>query len=174
MGGNDKKNKAVAIALIAVLVALRILLGTPDYLLERSAVSALTYHFFHANTLHLAVNCYALFVLLARGIRTKEIVAAYVIGTLAFFCAHSPTVGMSNILFALMGLRTPSLRSRWWRSTNTIIFLAVMFGYIFVPGVSAFTHIVSFFAGCAVACLARLFTSVNSDYGKAKERKRGL
>lgn len=164
----EKTEKIAAGALVIVLVLMYFLTEIPSFMGEDRLLSALTHHFFHANILHLAVNCYATWVLVGRRFSVCELLIAWVLGSLSYIFASAPAVGFSNILFALMGMRTPSLRHSWWRSATTIVFLVVMVGYIFVPGVSAVTHIAAFAMGCAVSAVTRFFRQMESDYGKAK------
>lgn len=167
MQGDAKKIEAVVV--IAVIAAVYFLCGIPDFMTEKCWKTALLHHFFHVNILHLVINSYAVWMLFAvRGVKPLQFATGYVIGTLAYFAASVPAIGFSNILYALIGLGTPSLKSRWWRSPNTIIFLSVMAGYLFVPKVSALTHIVSFVGAVAVCGILRLFNSIIIDYDRAK------
>lgn len=148
--------------MITILTFVFLAFGCPDWLLYPEVPNickACSYHFFHANVFHLAVNCLSIYAIYRpspwRDERyiLKEFLEALTISTLAWFTAFSPVVGVSNYLFAVLGLRTPHFRSTWWRSSTTLTFLSVMFLMIFIPKVSASTHIVSFAAGTLVARL---------------------
>lgn len=171
MSGDKRKSKVAAIAIIVLLWIIFLLFQPHSVIGDNSFISAILHHFFHGSIVHLAVNTYAAWILINRSSLT-QMATAYVIATLSYFVAPIPCIGLSNILFALMGLQTPSLKARWWKSTNAIIFLAVMFGFLLVPKVSSVTHIVSFFGGVLVAIITRLYNNTISDYGKAKRERR--
>lgn len=166
-----KIQKAIAIALALVLVALYFFVGIPSSFGERPIADALSYHFLHANILHLITNCYVLIILFSRRFSLKEMLAAYLIATMSFLLLNQHCIGFSNILYAVMGLRTPSLKSSWWRSPSTIVFLLVTICYLFFPNISAITHISSFIAGCFIAYAGRIIKQVNSDYEKAGRKR---
>ncbi len=166
-----KVRKIAAGVFIALLCVIYLVYHSPLFLLDSRPAGMLLHHFFHVNWLHLVVNCYATFVLLSRRGDWREILAAYIIASLSFICSPHPSIGMSNFLYALMGLRTPSFSHSWWKSANTIIFLAFTVGYLFVPGISALTHMVSFAGGVCAAMGRRVYHKTFSDYGKASKRR---
>lgn len=163
-------------ALITALVLVFLILGRPDYLSSPDAdlwLRALTYHVFHANIFHLAANILSIwFVFMVTPVRSdktniSQLVAAYVIATLTFFIATRPVVGVSNILFAVLGLRTPAFNHPWWRSQNTLVFFAITLGMLALPQFAAVTHIVSFICGTILAVVRRCFNSLEDDYRRA-------
>lgn len=152
--------------IIILLSIIFLTLGCPDWLLYDNVPNlckACSYQFFHANIFHLAVNCLSLYaiyrptLLLNNRYLIKESMWAYAISVVAWFTAFSPVVGISNYLFAVLGLRTPSFRSKWWMLPTTKTFIIVMFGLLLIPKISAFTHIVSFSLGIAVARLKEVY-----------------
>lgn len=156
---------------IAILIAIYLFAPVPNYLsnlCDRPVLSALTHHFFHLNVMHLAVNCMALYFYISinRG-RRWMYATAFIIGTMAYAFALRPCIGLSNFLFALLGLYTPSLKHSWWKSSNTIIFLSVTIAMLLLPSVSAITHIGAFATGVAVAALRRQVKQLNNDLNHA-------
>lgn len=157
------------IVIITALIAIQTIFGTPTFLLEPGGywIRALSYSFFHAGWLHLAINCIAVWGMFKPGrISLGKFICAYAIGFIVYPLSLRPVIGFSNILYALIGLRTPPLKSKWWRSTQVIIFLVVTVAMVAIPRFSATTHIAAFLLGCAVAGTERFIKSVNRDAGR--------
>ena len=112
--------------------------------------------------LHLAVNCLSVWFVFRRW-SVREMVAAYVIATAAFFCSPAASIGFSNIIFATIGLRTPPFSSSWWRHPNTMTFFAVTLVMFLLPNVSALTHVVSLGLGVVVAMAGRTIRQTVND-----------
>lgn len=164
MSGNS-----IRIILSGILVCMMLLFGCPQYLHGDGLHVAMTHHLFHANVMHLAVNCLSIWTLFRRDVRygLTPLVFAYVIGTVSWYFTHSDPVGFSNIIFAIIGLRTPSLSNGWWKQSVVIVFLAVTALMALLPQVSAVTHIVSFVLGCLAAGAQRIIVSIGRDYRRA-------
>lgn len=164
MEGNNIK-----IITIGVLVTMYMLWGCPAFLHQDGGHIAMLHHFFHANIFHLAVNCLSIWTLFRRDVRygIGSLIAAYIIGTLSWFATSADAVGFSNIIFALVGLRTPSLKSEWWKHPSVVTFLIITMVMAFLPQVSALTHMVSFTLGCIVAGAQRIINRVSSDFRRA-------
>lgn len=164
MGGNN-----IRITIIGVLVTMQLLFGCPAFLHHDYGYIALVHHFFHANIFHLAVNCLSVWTLFHKDIRYSmtPLVLAYIIGTASWFCTSADVVGFSNIIFALIGLRTPSLSHSWWKQSTVILFLAITALMALLPQVSAVTHIVSFALGCIVAGAYRVVNNLSRDFRRA-------
>lgn len=160
-----KTSKWVAVAILTACFAV----GIPGYMSTDSPflLRATTYHWFHANIFHLAVNCLSLSVIFRNGVRIRELSWAFLMATVSYAVAVRPIVGISNILFAVIGMRTPSFDSPWWRNPATLTFLAVTLLMVFIPQVSATTHIFSFTMGVLYAYLKRHFNSIYDDYRRA-------
>lgn len=144
------------------LLFLAFMAGMPDYIPNGSPLPLrmATYHFFHANMFHLAANCLVLWTLgeawTYNPVRCrKELVLSYIIASLAILVEPRPVVGISNIIFAIVGMRTPKLSNPWWKNPNTLTFLGVMFAMLLVPRFSGVTHIISFAAGMSIAAIER-------------------
>lgn len=163
------EGRSFKIVLIGILVASQIIFGCPDFLHYDGAHIALVHHFFHANIFHLAVNCLSLWTLFREGVKysVSPLVFAYIIGSASWFCTSADVVGFSNIIFVLIGMRTPSLKSSWWKQPSVIMFFVITALMAILPQVSAITHIVSFVLGCIVAGAYRVFNSICRDYSRA-------
>lgn len=158
----------VAIVTIGLFVAVMLLSGCPQWLHADHWCICLVYHFFHANIFHLAVNGLSLWLMLRnRPIASVQLLSAFVIGSLSWFFATADVVGASNIIFALIGLRTPSFRSAWWRQPSVIIFFVITILMSCLPQVSAVTHLVSFVLGCAGAFVSRILNGIGNDIRRA-------
>ena len=164
MEGNNIK-----IVTIGILLTFYMLFGCPYFLHYNSWYVSLAHHFFHVSIFHLAVNSISLWFLFRKGVRYGIIplLLAYVIGSISWFCSSADPVGFSNIIFALVGLRTPSLKTAWWRHPSVITFFVVTALMALIPGVSAITHIVSFILGCLTAGGLRIINHINRDFRRA-------
>ena len=164
MAGNN-----VRIVIVGILVTVLLLFRCPALLHSDAPYIALIHHFFHANIFHLAVNCLSVWALFRPEVRysVSPIVWAYIIASASWFFTSADAVGFSNIIFALAGQRTPSLKNAWWRQPTIILFLAITALMAFLPQVSAVTHIISFALGCIVAGARRLIHSINRDFRRA-------
>lgn len=147
------------IAIITILTLSYLILGLPSF---DGVTLACMHHFFHANAFHLAVNAFTIWYLFKRW-KASELLLAYVIASLAFFAGTIPSIGFSNMIYATIGLRTPSLRSAWWKQENTIVFLTVTLVMFLFPNVSAATHVASFIGGTLVAILTRWTRRIIND-----------
>lgn len=164
MEGND-----IRITIIGILVSMQLLFGCPFFLHYDCGYISLVHHFFHANIFHLAVNCLSVWTLFRKDMRygMTQPVLAYLIGTASWFFTSSDVVGFSNVIFALIGLRTPALGHFWWKQPAVILFLAITALMALLPQVSAVTHIVSFVLGCIVAGAYRVVNNISRDYSRA-------
>lgn len=96
--------------------------GCPGWCYHR-----LTYHFFHANALHLFLNlwCFLSCVFLA-DISAGKLFAAYLIACTAPALSPVPTVGFSGVCFALLGFIM-------WQSSNKLRYNAYILASIVLP-----------------------------------------
>ncbi len=159
----------IRIVTIGILATVYLLFGCPEFLHQDNAYIALLHNFFHANIFHLAVNSLSIWVLFRKGVRygIGTVILAFLIATGSWFFAAKDVVGISNFIFAIIGLRTPPLNCRWWLLPNTITFFVVTALMAFLPNVSAITHIVSFLLGCMAAAATRIINKAGSDYNRA-------
>lgn len=159
--------------IIAVLSIVFIFLERPEYLYGKSFLTSVTYHFFHANIFHLAANCLSVWYLfkktITRNAKTMiaEILIAYIIATFSYMVAFRPIIGVSNMLFAIIGMRTPAWSSSWWRAKETKLFFGITLFMLLFPQVSAITHITAFIIGVIVSMTKRKIKSLENDYRRA-------
>lgn len=148
---------------------MHILFGCPVFLHYDYGYISLVHHFFHANIFHLAINCLSIWTLFRKDLRydIAPLMFAYLIGTASWFFTSSDVVGFSNFIFALIGLRTPSIRNAWWRHPSVITFFVMTILMAFLPNVSAVTHVVSFVMGSGMAGAHRIFSKIRRDYSRA-------
>lgn len=159
----------IRIVIIGMLLTMQLLFGCPTFLHYDSGYISLVHHFFHANIFHLAVNCLSVWSLFRKGYRYSKtpLLWAFLIASVSWFCTSDDVVGFSNIIFAIIGLRSPSLSHSWWKQPSVILFLAITALMALLPQVSAITHIVSFVLGCIVAGAIRIVNSICSDFRRA-------
>ena len=160
---------AVIIATGLLLVVL-LLSGCPQWLhLDRWYI-AFVHHFFHVNIFHLAVNCFSLWMMWSNPLTffsKTQIILAYMLASASWFFSPVDVAGASNFIFALIGLRTPSFKSEWWKRQSVIVFLVVTVLMAVFPQVSAVTHIVSFIFGCIGAATLRVLKKIGNDIRRA-------
>lgn len=148
---------------VAAILVLGYFFGDPDWLLSASiAKNMFCHHFFHANVFHLAANLFAGYYVLRKA-TIGRLACAYLIASLSVLCAAHPVIGFSNMVYALIGLRSPHFKHPWWRHPATAVFLAVTLIMLFVPNISAVTHVVSFCGGVLVSMISRKVQQVKND-----------
>lgn len=159
----------IRIVIIGLLTTAMLLWGCPPWLHGEGWRIAFAHHFFHAGVLHLAVNCWSVWAVFRKDARYgfDEIIVPFACATLSWFASSKDPVGASNFLFALLGYRTPSLKSGWWRKAGVRVFLFTTVAMVVIPQVSAVTHIVSFILGCMCAGASRLKERIGHDYTRA-------
>lgn len=170
----------VRIIIILLLVVLQAVMGVPEYFYGESGVAlapatdffygsywlrALTYSFFHASWWHLAVNALASWSIYSPKRKTSciQIVSSFIIAVLVYPLALRPVLGFSNVLYAILGLRTPPLSSPWWKRGEVIVFLIVTVALLAIPRFSAVTHIASFLLGMGGAAVGRGWQKLTQD-----------
>ncbi len=154
---------------IVLLVLIYIVLGIPQWYMTASFIwQAVLYSFFHASLWHLAANCLATWsILRPQNIKWWKILSAATIAIAVYALSYfRPCIGVSNFLYAYIGLGTPSLRSPWWRKKETMVFIIVTVAMVFLPQISAITHIAAFALGIIGASIHRKYTSLMSDAGR--------
>ena len=156
----------VRIVLILLLVTLQAVFGIPAFISDGPYWQrALLYSFFHANWWHLAVNCLALWTIYKHPCKPcRDLLFPFIIAVAVYPLSFRPVIGFSNVLYAALGLRTPSLRSRWWKQTPVIVFLIVTLAMVFIPRFSATTHIAAFLLGMGGAAIGRFHKSLTDDF----------
>lgn len=158
----------VRMILILMLAALHALVGIPDYLQGTGQywMRALTYSFFHASWWHLAVNGIAIWTIFdpRRKVKMPQVpLVAFFIAVLVYPLSFRPVIGFSNVIYAVLGLRTPPLSSPSWKQPSVIAFLIITVALLFVPRFSATTHIAAFLLGMAGAAIQRSYHNITQD-----------
>lgn len=163
------EGNSIRIIVTGVLVCMMMVFGCPEYLHGSGLHVALTHHFFHVNIFHLAANALSIWLIFGKGRRYgwKILAAAYLCATLSWYSSSGSVAGMSNMIFALLGLRTPSLRDRWWRQSSVLTFLIVTVSMALIPNISTVTHLTSFILGGICAAMNRFVKRIKSDYARA-------
>ena len=154
--------------LILALAALQVVFGVPGFIsgADNYWLRALGYSFFHANWWHLAVNSIAIWTIYKSCKPCRDLFFPFLIAVLVYPLSFRPVIGFSNILYATLGARTPSLFSPWWKQPSVIVFLVVTVALVFVPRFSATTHIAAFLLGMLVSAIGRFRNSLIRDVGR--------
>ena len=152
-----------------ILLTVCYFMTDPHWLLEPGVPAFVLYPLFHANIPHLALNCIALWAALdpRHKDRCRSLIVASIVSMLVYPLASRPVVGISNILYALFGLRTPAIDSPWWKAPSTLTFLIVTLAMWPLPMFSVTTHIASFIIGAAIAALNRYTERLDNDAKRA-------
>ena len=156
------------IAIIVLLVALQAIFGIPDYMTGGPYLQrALTYSFFHAGWLHLAVNCLAIWGVYGRGCKPcRDLLLSILVAVLVYPLSLRPVIGFSNVLYCTLGLRVPPFSHPWWKSRNALVFIVVTIGMVFIPQLSATTHIAAFLCGMLLSYILRSIQNITKDARK--------
>ena len=134
-----------------------------EWLLEQGiGVQMFLHHFFHGNVFHLLVNILCV-SLSFRKVKAWQFIPAYIISSLSVLISSIPVLGFSNMIYALIGVRSPSWGHQWWRHPGTLTFFGVTIVMLLFPNVSAVTHIVSFLGGAILAALVRWIKIIMND-----------
>ena len=155
--------------LIIILAAIQFFFGAPDWLMPDGAafgIRALTYSFFHANWWHLAVNSIAIFTIYKTCKPCRDLLFPFLIAVIVYPLSFKPVIGFSNILYATLGIRTPSLSSPWWKQPSVIVFIVVTLALVFIPRFSATTHVAAFLLGMSLSSANRSIQNLLKDAGR--------
>lgn len=158
--------------LIIILISVYIIAGTPLWLAGTEipyAIRALSYSFFHVNIFHLAVNSLSVWLLCKpnRKGMLLELFHAFIIAVIIYPLSLRPVIGFSNVLYAMIGLRTPSLSSNWWKTSPVLTFLVVTIAMAVIPSIAATTHIAAFVSGALLAYFRRIIRDLDNDIRRA-------
>ncbi len=152
----------IVITLLAVIVLLCVLHVNP-------MLTPCTYQFFHANIFHMLANGLALYTIFRPGRKDNIPVAAlsYLISVLVFPLSHLTPIGISNMLYAAIGMRTPPFSNRWWTAAPTWTFHAVTILMLLIPHFSAVSHIYSYIMGICAAIVIRFLKDLSHEEERA-------
>lgn len=122
-----------------------------------------TYSLFHASIFHWLVNCWCLLSLVFYiEVSIRQLIYSYIIASLfpvatlyVLFDAHiltTPTMGLSGVCYALIGMVTPQVaRKREW-----LTWLAVGFAVSCIfPLINQFVHLWGFILGLGIGYLTQ-------------------
>lgn len=159
-------------ALVTILALVFLIAGTPAWLAGTDTpylTRALSYSLFHANVFHLAVNSLALWSVFSpkRNDNVRNFLTAYIIAVIVYPLSFRPVIGFSNILYAMLGQRTPALSSSWWKTPQVKMFIIVTLALAVIPSIAATTHIAAFVIGCIIAYCRRLLKALDNDLKRA-------
>lgn len=154
----SRKNEKYAGVIISLSIILISLLYTPDWTslgIRRGSDIAdrLSYPFLHASFLHAAINSWCLLSIIFRyDISWRYLMIAYAIAVSVPDCLlfSTPTVGLSALCFASMGMILFKVKRKLFYNLYLCILLAA--GFI-APGVNGWIHLYSYVAGLLVGCL---------------------
>ena len=155
--------------IIAALVLAWCIAGAPEFLLGGAPywVRAISYSFFHASWWHLAANCLAVWSIYRFHCKPcRDLVVPLLIAIAVYPLSFRPVIGFSNVLYACLGARTPSIKSPWWVTSNVWVFIVVTIALAVIPQFSATTHIAAFILGMGWAALTRFHNSLNRDISR--------
>lgn len=148
------------VSILIVLMAVYLVFGCPEWLMTGSPIlRAFAYPLFHANVFHLLCNSLAVWTMFTvyRKYVALELFVGYTISCLVFPLATRPVVGISNLIFGIIGLRTPPFSMRkYWTNPTIIIFYVANVLTLFIPSISAVTHLAALFLGICAANAGRL------------------
>ena len=147
--------------------------GVPGFLRTVEYPAMFVYPFFHANVAHLLLNCLAVWTVFDPKTRPEwwYLPVGYIIAVATYWISGQALIGFSCILFAVAGIRTPSFRSRWWRTWNCWAYIGTMLLMFLLPKFAASAHLISFAAGVAVSACVRFKRKLDYDTRRAKGGK---
>lgn len=126
---------------------------------------AIVYPFFHANIFHLAVNALSVWAVFRPGLKrnTRDLILGMAISAIAYPMGFRPCVGISNVLFAVSGMRSQPLSNhKWWLQPVQLTCIATMVAMCFFPQFSGTNHICAYVIGVAVSYVIRRIEKAES------------
>lgn len=123
----SEKTKILGFALAALIIVMSLFdIDVSIFALsaDNYPVGNITYHFFHVNAFHAIANAWCLLGLVfLYNVRTSDLIIAFsVAASFPIQLCSAPSVGLSGLLYALMGLVFPNVR-------NQLCFLACIFSW---------------------------------------------
>lgn len=147
-------------------VGLYVHTGTPYcfHLAYQPYLSHFTYHFFHANALHLILNiwCFLSCVFLADASAGK-LFAAYIIACTAPALSAVPTIGFSGVCFAMLGFIQWQSRNKL--SYNVSVISCIVLPLLLLPhSVNSLLHAYCYIVAVIVGLLSQLSQSSHNSH----------
>lgn len=154
VSGKETKVASLVLTLvIAVLLLLPIDVKAAGMSQGCSLWQRMCYPFLHASILHAAVNCWCLLsICFNQSIHIWKLLAAYIIAISypELFMGSQSTVGMSGLIFALLGIISLSA-GRWYINIPILVCIASC-GFL-LPNINATLHLYSYIVGLMVGML---------------------
>lgn len=157
-----KVEKTAALILAALIMALSLVsvfCSGPDWsavgvFRGASMLSRLGYSFFHASVLHAALNAWCLLsIVFLYDVSWRRLLVAYLVAVCVPDFALSslcPTVGLSVVCFALLGLVASEARNKLFYNFCIIFYL--FFGFL-LHFINGWIHLYGYIAGLLVGVL---------------------
>lgn len=160
--GERKMEKASVLAAGAVMLLLSLCKGIDWYsvgIYKGCPLSGhILYPFFHANLVHAALNLWCLLcVVFVYDVSFPRLLAGYVVAALApvgVIGITTPTVGLSGVVYFLLGSISFEVLRRWYYQGWMAFFLLIGF---FAPNTNAWIHLYCYACGVLWALLNKPF-----------------
>lgn len=157
---NHKEIEKSTALFLAGLILLLSLVYVPDWSVVgvfrgASLLSRLGYSFFHVSILHASLNAWCfLSIIFLYEVSWRQLLMAYLIAVCVpeFILSPSlcPTVGLSAVCFALLGLNAFSVRQKLYY--HFCMALYILLGFLF-PFINGWLHLYGYIAGLLVGLL---------------------
>lgn len=139
------------------------------YTNKSGILSHFTYMFQHVNIIHLLLNSFSFIVVwiaLQKHVKQLHILPVFLIAFMVSFlhCASftAPTVGVSGVIYAMMGILTLYIKNK-----NLVIFLLSVLASLgvsyFVPNSNFFVHLYCFVGGAVYGMLDKITNNIYYD-----------
>lgn len=154
--GSMLRNISLGLCIKSVLILACVIIYfvySPE--LVDASILPFVHPFFHANLAHLFINCFAISVIYKnrQHYKLSTILVAYIIAVASCLVLCKNCIGISNVIYAVLGMRFSTFEGKWYKSPNMILFFALMVVMCFIPVFSGLTHITSFMLGLGYAHL---------------------
>lgn len=154
---SNRIEKSAALTLAASVI-LSSLIYIPDWMTvgistDCGILQRFGYSFFHTSFIHAAINTWCFIsILFLYDVTWRRMTAAYIIAVTVpeFVLSPVPTVGLSAVCFALLGLIAFQVKRKLYY--NGCIALYITLGFLF-PLVNGWLHLYSYVAGLIVGLL---------------------
>ena len=144
--------------LIALFIILSAMIYVPDWKVVGVShgcgiAQRLGYSLFHASIIHACINAWCLLsILFLYDVTWKRILLAFIIAIVVpdFVLSSTPTVGLSAVCFALLGMIAFDVKRKLYY--NGCMAAYIVLGFLF-PFVNGWLHLYSYVAGLLVGLL---------------------
>lgn len=128
------------------------LTGNSGHIMGDALLNRLSYHFLHANVIHLFINSWSLLgICFYSSPKLRHILLAFIVASLyPHYQCHAPIVGMSGTIYALMGIM-------FFLRHDKLFILGVFFVYsligFYAGNVAVGLHLFCFILGMFIGIL---------------------